>query len=370
MTRILIVIALVLAAGVVHGQQNCAQTLRLASSSYDQGRLHELPGLLKGCLTSSNGFSNAEKVTAYKLLVLSYIYLEEPAKADSTMIELLNTDHFFEPNQSVDPAEFIGLYNTFRTKPIFSIGVKFGVNLTLPSVISNYYTGNNAAGKGTYSPSIGIQGGLSFEKKLFQRSKNDFLKRFTFAPEVLYVARSFSYSNTVFTTDNPQVTSGITPNDYTESQTWIGINPLLQYQLRKDSRFNPYVMLGPGIDLLIGNSVLATTTRGTTGSVASGPSIDVKNSYQQVIYSVIAGAGAKYKIGGLFATFELRYQHGLVNAINPARRTNSEFTFDYGGQFNDYSLNNLSVMGGVSVPIFKPQKLHKKKSPKTSKRKA
>src|SRR6478609_109001 len=87
------------------GQSTCTQTLRTARSTYDQGRLHELPSLLEGCI--KNGFTQQEKVEAYKLLVLAYIYLEEPTKADEAMLNLLNTDHYFKINEATDPAEFI-----------------------------------------------------------------------------------------------------------------------------------------------------------------------------------------------------------------------------------------------------------------------
>src|SRR4051812_40329491 len=78
---------------------SCAQTLRLARSTYDQGRLHELPELLKNCL--ENGFTKPEKVEAYKFLALSYTYLEEPDQADAAMLMLLQTDHYFEINEGV-----------------------------------------------------------------------------------------------------------------------------------------------------------------------------------------------------------------------------------------------------------------------------
>ena len=100
------------------GQSTCTQTLRTARSTYDQGRLQELPSLLDGCL--KNGFTQQEKVEAYKLLSLAYIYLEESAKADEAMLNLLRTDHYFEINTSTDPAEFIALYRTFRTRPIYT----------------------------------------------------------------------------------------------------------------------------------------------------------------------------------------------------------------------------------------------------------
>src|SRR5690349_4248403 len=89
---------------------NCTQVLRLARAVYEQGRLHELETLLKDCLAgevgTTNGFSTVqEKVDAYRLLCLSYIYLEEPTKADEAMQGILDTDHFFAVNPT-DPAEF------------------------------------------------------------------------------------------------------------------------------------------------------------------------------------------------------------------------------------------------------------------------
>ena len=67
-----------------------AQTLRLATSTYEQGRLHELKGIL-GNLT---GFTIEQRVAAYKLLTQAYIYLEEPKRADTAMLNLLETDHY------------------------------------------------------------------------------------------------------------------------------------------------------------------------------------------------------------------------------------------------------------------------------------
>lgn len=126
MRRILLLFVVVLLAGsYARAQSTCAQTLRLAQSIYDQGRLHELPQLLQKCL-EENGFNDEEKVNAYKLLTLTYIYLEEPAKADEYMLALLRTDTEFKVNDAVDPAEFVALYKTFRTYPIYRIGGKLG----------------------------------------------------------------------------------------------------------------------------------------------------------------------------------------------------------------------------------------------------
>jgi hypothetical protein len=361
MKRILILAFLGLSVSTAYAQ-SCAQTLRLATSSYDQGRLHELPGLLKKCLDDPNGFTKTDRVTAYKLLTLSYIYLEEPEKADSAMINLLKTDHFFEPNQAVDPAEFIGLYKTFRTKPVFSWGIKGGGNLTQPNVTSNYYIGNNAKGNGQTAGGLGFQIGGVFEKALFQGWKNKNWNRFTLAPEILFVSRSIDYTNTPFlkygTGNDPDAQTDLKAP---ESQVWFELNVMLQYKLKPKSKFDPFVEIGPGIGLLSSSSIAANTTRGTTGNVVSGTNVDVTNSYKQLVYSVIAGVGGRYRVGPLYITAELRYQYGLINIVNDATRYNSELALDYAGVMNDYTINNIGVLVGASVPVFRPQKLHKKK---------
>ncbi|MCX8489472.1 MAG: outer membrane beta-barrel protein [Cyclobacteriaceae bacterium] len=360
MKRVLFIWSISLINLSAMGQQNCAQSLRLASSSYDQGRLHELPELLKTCL--ENGFSSIEKVSAYKLLALSYLYLEEPEKADNAMLNLLRTDNFFEPNQSVDPAEFIGLYNTFRTKPLFSIGIKAIGITTLPSVINNYYVGNAAIGVGEYTTTISIGGGLSFEKSLFQKSKNHLLRKLTIAPDLLFTPRNFSYSTgSIFLADNPQI-GNTDPTRLTvvEKQTWIDLNIMLQYKLSANSSWNPYLTIGPTLSFLVGASRENITKLGETGNSVSGKTIDVSSSFRPLIYGANIGLGVKKKLGAVFLTAELRYQHSLGNAINASKRTNLENTFDYASQFNDLNLSAFSIQFGFAYPIFIPKKLGKK----------
>jgi len=233
---------------------SCAQTLRLARSTYDQGRLHELPDLLKNCL--DNGFTKQEKVEAYKFLALSYTYLEEPEKADEAMLNLLRTDHYFEINEGVDPAEFVALYKTFRSRPIFSLALKFGPNATLPEVTDNYYIGNGAPGTGKYGQRVGFQLGLSYEKDFFASSQSKFLKRLTFAPELQYVTRSFNYTApSVFLSD--QTGESVANGLAVYKQTWIDLNVLVQYKLN-DWAINPYVSLGPGASYVLNASTQLT----------------------------------------------------------------------------------------------------------------
>src|SRR5690349_11418561 len=135
MRRALIFVFFLIACKAFSQTDQCVQTLRLARATYEQGRLHEIETQLLPCL--KGGFNKDQKqleVEGYKLLCLSYIYLEEPEKANDAMLKILQTDHDFQINPAVDPAEFVGLHSTFRSKSMFSIGFIVGPNATLPAV--------------------------------------------------------------------------------------------------------------------------------------------------------------------------------------------------------------------------------------------
>ncbi|MCI0751280.1 MAG: hypothetical protein L0Y35_05545, partial [Flammeovirgaceae bacterium] len=184
--RILCVVVLLILTGHRAFSQtgvDCAQKLRLARATYEQGRLHEIESQLRPCLET--GFTKDEKqlkVEGYKLLCLSYIYLEEPAKADEAMLSILKTDPDFQINPAVDPAEFAGLYRTFRSKSIFSVGLMAGPNVTFPYVLENYAVGGPASGQGKYTAKVSFQLGLVFEKH--------FKGKFTAAPEISFSNRA------------------------------------------------------------------------------------------------------------------------------------------------------------------------------------
>ncbi len=340
----------------------CAQTLRLARSTYEQGRLHELPGQLESCLkTVEGGFTKQERVEAYRILTLAYIYLEEPAEADKTMLLLLDTDHFYKPNSDVDPAEFIALYNKFRNYPIFRLAGKVGLNFTFASVTGTNYVGANGAGRGSYAMKLGFQGGAAFEKEIFARSKNQFVNRISIAPEVLFGTRSFQYSNDgIFVNDETSEISQKIVSVY--KQTLIEVNGMIQFKLKKgkpgdDRPWNSYACFGPGGSLLMNAS--NATESSSPKSTVTGPDVDTKSNYKPFFVSGIIGAGVKKRVGEIYVLGELRYQYFFTPPIDPAHRTNAELTRDYGMTHNDFKQSSISLSVGVVWPKFKPKKLVK-----------
>jgi hypothetical protein len=339
---------------------NCTQTLRTARNTYDQGRLHEIPQILQKCL--ANGFTETEKIEALKILVQTYIYLEEPGEADKAMLTLLQTDHFFIPNDQADPIEFISLYKKFRTKPVWRAGIKFGGLTNFVSVIQNHYVWVESQGKGKYSSKIGTQFGATFEKDL-----ND---RFVLNPEVFYSTSSYTYSNSApLRADDPaSLESGgsLTTMEVTDlkKQTRTSLNVLVQYKIGKlgdiTDNFIPFVAIGPSLSYLNGSQSSITTN---VTQLVTGEAVKTKTNYRPVTFSAIAVAGTKLRLGGLYITADVRLQFGIGNVVDKNNRFRWQGeTADlarYGVVDNDFRLSSASFNLGIMIPKFSPKKLIK-----------
>ncbi|NJN41704.1 MAG: PorT family protein [Flammeovirgaceae bacterium] len=348
MKRSVIFLIGLFSVGVVAAQEQasrCAQTLRLAQSTYESGRLQEVPGILQGCIDGVE-FSVVERTNALRLVVLSYIYLEEHDKADQAMMDILNNEHFYAPNEAVDPPEFVALFNTFRHKPVWSAGIKIGGNTSYPWNISNYYVGSTSVGQGEASQQYSFQFGLYFEKQLF----GDFFG----APEIAFTNHKFSYANEALSIDE-NTGENFGRVESVVSQNWLDLNLLVQYAFKNSVETQFFVTLGPTVSYIVGaEGTLVSDFRGFT---VTGPSVDEKDRYNPLNYSIIAGGGIKKKIGGLYLLADIRYKFGINNIIDSSNRTNIEQTFDYGYTSNDMRIQSLMINVGIMYPYFKPKKL-------------
>ncbi len=342
MKRSLILFLLV---SITHlGYAQCPQILRQARTVYDEGRIQELPSLLASCIES--GFTKEERTEAYRLLILSYIYLDEPDKADDTMLALLKDNPEFQINEASDPAELINLYGTFRTKPIFMWGAKLDITYTFVNVINSYATYDQTTTFGEYTPEIGIGGSIVVEKEF----KNRLTGRF----EASLTTHKFTYTSTFLNTPNDPL--GIVTPELIETQTWLGGSLLGQYEFLKRSSWKPYVTIGPSIYYMISDDLSAETAV-DGGEQATGTSLDLveKEMRTKINLMVSAGLGIKKKFGTLYFIANARYSYGLVNITE--KHFNNELTLKYGAALNDISTGIATFSVGILLPQFSPKKL-------------
>jgi hypothetical protein len=315
-----------------------AQTLRLAQSIYENGRLHELPTILGSVIANGN---TTEKVSAYKLLTLAYIYLEEPEKADESMLKLLQTDPEFQKNDAIDPAEFVALYQTFMTDPVYRLGVKAGANTSQPNV-KEYYPAND--GPASYSAGYGFQVGVSGEIAL--------AKKYHLNAELFYQAKGFKFAN--------KYDSELKDTQGTQRQTWLSLPVSVQYNYL-EHKLNPYVGLGVSTDFLIGSKQRIETLIAGESPVTEREDDDI-DQYSKLNVSPMITAGIKRKVGRAMLIFELRYTYGVMNIVNKQAIFDNQLSV-FGNKFvhGPFAINTLSLNTGYLINKYNPKKITRKR---------
>ncbi|MBL7871441.1 MAG: PorT family protein [Cyclobacteriaceae bacterium] len=347
----LLLLIFFIAATSIAQTSSCAQTIRLAQSIYDQGRLHELENLITKQIDKGD-CSTAEKVSLYKLLTLAYIYLEEPVKADDSMLKLIQTDHYFEINPAVDPAEFVALYNTFRTKPIYRIGAKLGVNASRPNV-ANSVTSVELAADSEYKFAFAILFGGAIDVPIHFRNKND--DRFTLHGELLYWQKKFEIDQKVdrgTDSEGKMLTNSLIGF---ETQTWLSLPLSFEYKFL-DKKYNPYAAGGVAIDYLLAGKVQTQRLRDNVISVQEA-TYNIKQQRNPINVSALLAAGVKLKMGGGFFVAEIRYVHGLTNVNSSETVYDNQFeVWNQGYPDSIFKVSSLAISGSYVINVFNPKK--------------
>src|SRR4030042_613026 len=116
----IIVLVLPLFSLTARAQDDCSKTLQEARNRYDLGMIDEIPKMLAPCM--QEGFTRTQRIEAYKLLILAYLFDDDQFDAEKTMFEFLKKfpEYQIMPN---DPVEFIHLFESYRTTSEFSFGI-------------------------------------------------------------------------------------------------------------------------------------------------------------------------------------------------------------------------------------------------------
>ena len=172
MKKILFLI-IVITSHLAFGQEEevldiCVQNIELAQQRYDEGRIQDIQPLLTDCLNGGT-YTKAEKSQVLRLLTLSYIFLEDEKNAEATMLRLIQDNHEFQVNPTIDPTEFINLHEQFRYKPVFNVGIRYITNFAQPIVTDLNSSLSLTGTRPAYTIEFGFVGfGLNFEYEFLE----------------------------------------------------------------------------------------------------------------------------------------------------------------------------------------------------------
>lgn len=342
--------------------QECERVLRKAESNYDNGQLREIPGILSKCLTG--GFNKTQREKSYKLLVLTYIFLDDIDKAEEYLLKLLKSNPQFEVSQ-LDPPEFIYLYNGFRTKSYFSIAIKGGMNNTFVNALNINGVGNIPLGYQRNSSKMGYQVGLGINFRIWEN--------FEVSAEFNIVNRRFNQIDSLKTTFFTDVERPLGYNfsiiNASESQIWVGVPLMMKYSITQ-YKMQPFIYGGVSMYYLLGANLNVTRFNidpsdvETPQRAVTGPSVKLLRAgiREKYHYSLLAGAGFKYKVGTDYLMLDFRYYLGINNLRNEeaALDASNELVYRYGYIDNDFTINGALISIGYVKPFYRPKKLRKK----------
>jgi len=339
MKRILFAISIVfLGISTLRAQNLCEDQLKVAQRRFDDGLLDEIPQLLANCM--EDGFTKEEKASAYKLLIQTYLFNEQTEKADEVMLKFLKEF----PSYSLaanDPKEFINLYGTYRTKPIFKIEAKFGGSFCMPTSIESYGTSDIVNVKPTYKLKFGYSAEVNYINVLY--------KKFDYSIGVSYTLLSYGYTN------NPYEYSTVTG---TFKNSYIGLPIAVKYNYKfkginlfAKAGVEPVYLITSSVDLERRDNIIGRQEpyTGTENLIDLHKKIDIRPLLAIGVSFKMGGGWLNVSAGVKFSTF--------VQNDSQKRYSNTTLMNKYFFVEDNLLLNQSNISVSYIRPIYKPKKI-------------
>ncbi len=334
---------------------DCTQSLTQAQDEFNAGHFFGLSSILQECL-ESNGFSNEQKVQAYRLLAQAYLLTEDPIAAEDSYLRLLKADPEYLADEIKDPVDVYYLSKKFTATPRFTPTLfRLGGNLSFARTIQKINT--NSDPNTTYRQVVkaGFQIGTGMDYNI-----ND---NIAVSGELDFSFRSFKkIENKVFKDDEKILT---------EKQYWIDV-PLYVKYADHLGKIRPFAYAGFAFNFLLSTQGQLETINTEGASQSSTQGANEKLSYKRNFFnrSLIVGGGMRYKVGKDFIVFDVRYMAGLTNITSSkdnfynskdgndmaATIARYQFISDY------FRLDNISLSIGYVKPLYDPRKIKKAKT--------
>ena len=352
--------------------QDCTGNLDQAKAWFQDGMLYDIPVILEECLTG--GFTKEQRVEAYELLSLTYLYIDEPDKADESYLNLLKFDPEWAPDTTTE-VEIDFLSKKFKTTSVFTFyPAKIGGNLSFVKVIHNNGTDNTEDSRKSYKALAGGQVGAGVDWNISDQ--------FSLAGELWFTFKDYRLTNNFFPVDSFRASGFLTGDSLTIDYNFVGFElPVYLRYPYKIYNWRPFVYGGYSISYFFSTTAKPSNfdINGTDDGIDSkrivipdiGRTLNINSIRTSFNHSILMGAGVKYRMGLKFISFDVRYAWGLNNMLNTKDQIDfgdggeqhdiRELTFRHFQVDDDFRLNNLYFNLAFVSPIYKPRRIEKTK---------
>ena len=341
--KYLVFLVPLLAGSWVHAQEeDCAFKLREAQQLYDQGKIETVTALLQPCI--QRGFTQEERLQAFKLIILCEIYNDDQESAHAEMLSFLKRYPEYELSPT-DPAEFSFIFEQYRTRPMLDLGFLVGANMSHGLIKNAYSPFNLNKEKPIYTnDGMGIQAGALLN--YYVSSRIEICLEPMYAQSKIQLEYE-SGAISGFATS----TANLTP-DHFENQSYFYIPLTGTYEIPLGN-FRPYGRLGGMMGLMF------TNTTSTSQGIFQGPDEENMDNRNTLNYWVVTGAGVKYKLNKGYFYFDARYNIGLNIYLNSGenrfQQPNHNWVYMY--QDSDFRVNSFMVSFGYVRSFYNPKRV-------------
>ena len=328
----------------LNAQTDCGSKIQEAMELYDQGLIDQIPPLLLPCI--EEGFTRPQRIEAYKLLIQTYLLDGDQVEAENTMLEFLkkNPEYEISPN---DPAEFVYLFDSYRTTSVFSVGFTAGFSLTDPRIIEPFTAldFNNATLSNTMKSGFNV--GIGMAQYISRRMLLNI--------ELNFAQNQYSFSDQL-NLQNVDGNNVVNQVNFNEKLYRFDIPVTLVYEFYV-RKVHYYLRTGISLAKITGDKGQPSRKFSEELPPISGEYINMRDYRKSVILSAIGGAGIRYKIPRGVISMDVRLNYGLTNIVQADYRySNPDLLAKYYYVDDDFTLTNISLSAGYYFSFYTPSK--------------
>jgi hypothetical protein len=341
-TNILAIMLLVLPVISLNAQDDCRNTLKQAKQLYEQGLIDQIPKILSSCMQS--GFTRPQRIEAYKLIILSYLFDDNQFEAEKSMDDFLSKFPEYElmPN---DPVEFVYLFESYKTSLLYSLDFFIGPTFSMRSVQERYTTLDQSQTTLTERPGSGFEFGIGLSRNL--------RKSLSLNVDLVYANHKYDFTRISNTQLGTEVYQFVKIN-VIEKTNQVCLPVSLSYGFGKGN-LSYYLRLGGDFGIVTKSSI--SLERSSDAIDVTENNYNIMKHRNQFYYAALGGVGIEYKVPRGYLVLDIRYHAGLNNmTIGSKRYSDPAIISKYYYIDDDFTLNYLSVCLGYNFSIYQSRK--------------
>jgi len=321
---------------------NCTNKLREAKELYGEGLIEDIPKILTGCI--EDGFTKTQRIEAYKLIIMAYLFDDNQFDAEKIMDEFLKKFPEYEIMSS-DPVEFTYLLESFKTSSVYSLNLYLGTNYANPRILESYSALDQNKTSTNNKYERGFQVGLGVSRNLGRH---------------IYLNLDLFYSSLFYSktdeTENPYKDARTLVSIYSkENMKKIDVPLTFNFTFGKKNT-SYYFRLG-GMYSYITKSSISLERKHPLQTPISENNIDIKDLRSNYFVAALGGFGIKYKVPRGFIVLDMRYHYGLLNLVKPDNRySNSQLWSKYYYVDDDFCVDYMSFNLAYYFSIYRSNK--------------